>query len=149
MAMSLDAELEERFLAIAKRGRTAWLAGDTAEAEHRFLESWDMIPEPKSAYDYGQITSYGIAVFYRDTAQFEKARKWAMVARDIYGEGEAASVSMDELAATIQFESGDLDGAYTLFEPHYRKYGRRVFDGHKKEFIDFIKSWKKTGKVDQ
>jgi len=145
MAMSLDAELEERFLAIAKRGRTAWLAGDTAEAEHRFLESWDMIPEPKSAYDYGQITSYGIAVFYRDTAQFEMARKWAMVARDIYGEGEAASVSMDELAATIQFESGDLDGAYTLFEPHYRKYGRRVFEGHRKEFIDFIKSRKKAG----
>ena len=102
MAMSLDAELEERFLAIAKRGRTAWLAGDIAEAEHRFLESWDMIPEPKSAYDYGQITSYGI-VFYRDTAQFERARAWAMVARGIYGGGEASSESMDELAATIQF----------------------------------------------
>ncbi|MHB9783991.1 hypothetical protein [Stenotrophomonas maltophilia] len=149
MALSLDAELEERFLAIAKRGRTAWMAGDIAEAEHCFLESWDMIPEPKSAYDYGQITSYGIAVFYRDTAQFEKARAWAMVARDIYGEGEAANVSMDELAATIQFESGDLDGAYTLFGPHYRKYGGRVFGGHKKGFIDFIKSRKKTGKVDQ
>lgn len=38
----------------------------------------------------------------------------------------------NELAATIQFESGDLDGAYTLFEPQYRKYGRRVFEGHKK-----------------
>ncbi|CAM0123934.1 hypothetical protein SMG44B_40454 [Stenotrophomonas maltophilia] len=72
-----------------------------------------------------------------------------MVARDIYGEGETASVSMDGLAATIQFESGDLDGAYTVFEPHYRKYGRRVFEGHKTEFIDFIKSRKKTGKVDQ
>jgi len=147
MALSLDAELEERFLAIAKRGRTAWLAGDIAEAEHRFLESWDMIPEPKSAY--GQITSYGIAVFYRDTAQFENARAWAMVARGIYGEGEGATEYMDELAATIQFESGDLDGAYTLFEPQYRKYGRRVFEGHKKGFIDFIKSRKKTGKVDQ
>ncbi|MFL0350847.1 hypothetical protein [Stenotrophomonas lactitubi] len=149
MALSLDAELEERFLAIAKRGRTAWLAGDIAEAEHRFLESWDMIPEPKSAYNYGQITSYGIAVFYRDTAQFEKAKAWAMVARGIYGEGEGATEYMDELAATIQFESGDLDGAYTLFEPQYRKYGRRVFEGHKKGFIDFIKSRKKTGKVDQ
>ncbi|MCM2526467.1 hypothetical protein [Stenotrophomonas thermophila] len=56
---------------------------------------------------------------------------------------------MDELLATIEFEAGDLDGAYTLFEPQYRKYGRRVFEGHKKEFIDFIKSRKKTGKVDQ
>lgn len=45
MAPSLDAELEERFLAIAKCGRTAWLAGDIAEAERRFLESRDMIPE--------------------------------------------------------------------------------------------------------
>ena len=144
MALSLDAELEERFLAIAKRGRTAWLAGDIAEAEHRFLESWDMIPEPKSAYNYGQIISYGMAVFYRDTAQFVKAREWAMVARGIYGEGETASVSMDELAATIHFESGDLEEAYALFEPHYRKYGRRVFEGHKKEFIAFIKNRKKT-----
>lgn len=144
MAMSLDAELEERFLAIATSGRTAWLAGDIAEAEHRFLESWDMIPEPKSAYDYGQISSYGIAIFFRDTAQFEKARQWAMVARGIYGEGEAASEYMDELAATIQFESGNLDAAYALFEPQYRKYGRRVFEGHKKEFVAFIKSRKKT-----
>ncbi|MEN5316941.1 hypothetical protein ABE509_05235 [[Pseudomonas] hibiscicola] len=103
-----------------------------------------MIPEPKSAYGYGQITSYGIAVFYRDTAQFEKARAWAMVARGIYGEGEGATEYMDELAATIQFGSGDLDGAYTLFEPQYRKYGRRVFEGHKKGFIDFIKSRKKA-----
>jgi len=39
MAMSLDAELEEHFLAIAKHGRTAWLAGDIAEAEQHFLES--------------------------------------------------------------------------------------------------------------
>lgn len=144
MAMSLDAELEERFLAIAKRGRTAWLAGDVAEAEHRFLESWGMIPEPKSAYDYGQITSYGIAVFYRDTAQFEKAEEWLKIARAIYGQGEASEEYMDELAATIHFESGDLDAAYKLFEPQYRKYGRRVFEGHKNEFIAFIKSRKKT-----
>ena len=145
MALSLDAELEERFRAIAKRGRTAWLDGDIAEAEHRFLEGWDMIPEPKSAYDHGQMTSYGMAVFYRDTAQFEKARKWAMVARDIYGEGEASSEYMDELVATIEFESGNLDAAYALFEPQYRKYGRRVFEGHGKGFIDFIKGRKKTG----
>ncbi|CRD66511.1 hypothetical protein BN126380065 [Stenotrophomonas thermophila] len=72
-----------------------------------------------------------------------------MVARGIYGQGEASSEYMDELLATIEFEAGDLDGAYTLFEPQYRKYGRRVFEGHKKEFIDFIKSRKKTGKVDQ
>ncbi|WP_447934372.1 hypothetical protein [Stenotrophomonas lactitubi] len=143
MGLSLGADLEARFLAVAQRGRTAWLAGDIAGAERRFLESWEMIPEPKSAYDYGQISSYGIAIFYRDTAQFEKAREWAMVARGIYGEGEASSEYMDELAATIHFESGDLEGAFALFEPHYRKYGRRVFEGHKKEFIAFIKSRKK------
>ncbi|PZT42453.1 hypothetical protein A7X92_03075 [Stenotrophomonas maltophilia] len=144
MALSLDAELEERFLAIAKRGRTAWLAGDIAEAEHCFLENWDMIPEPKSSYDHAQSSSYGIAVFYRDTAQFEKARAWAMVARDIYGQGEASSEYMDELLATIEFESGNLDAAYALFEPQHRKYGRRAFEGHEKGFIDFIKSRKKA-----
>lgn len=144
MGLSLGADLEARFLAVAQRGRTAWLAGDIAGAERHFLESWEMIPEPKSAYDYGQISSYGIAIFYRDTAQFEKAREWAMVARGIYGEGEASSEYMDELAATIHFESGDLEGAFALFEPHYRKYGRRVFEGHKKEFIAFIKSRKMT-----
>ncbi|MCX2920564.1 MULTISPECIES: hypothetical protein [Stenotrophomonas] len=145
MALSLGADLEERFLAIAKRGRTAWLTGDIAEAEHHFLEGWGMIPEPKSAYDYGQMSSYGIAVFYRDTAQFEKAKEWAAMARNTYGEGEASTEYMDELAATIEFESGNLDAAFALFEPQYRKYGRRVFEGHKKEFIDFIKSRKKTG----
>lgn len=144
MTMSLDAELKERILAIAKCGRTAWLAGDIAEAEHRFLESWDMIPEPKSSYDHAQSSSYGIAVFYRDTAQFEKVRAWAMVARDIYGQGEASSEYMDELLATIEFESGNLDAAYALFEPQHRKYGTRAFEGHEKGFIDFIKSRKKA-----
>lgn len=144
MGLSLGADLEARFLAAAQRGRTAWLTGDIAEAEHHFLESWEMIPKPKSSYDYSQSASRGIAVFYRDTAQFEKAEEWLKVARAIYGQGEASEEYMDELAATIQFESGNLDAAYTLFEPQYRKYGRRVFEGHKKEFIAFIKSRKKT-----
>ncbi|HDS1649258.1 hypothetical protein NJH49_03875 [Stenotrophomonas maltophilia] len=145
MAMSLDAELEDHFLATAKRGRTAWLAGDIALAEHYFLESWDMIPEPKSSYDYAQTSSYGIAIFYRDTAQFEKARAWAMVAREIYGHGEASSEYMDSLVATIEFESGNLDAAYALFESQFLMHGRRAFEGHKKGFIDFIKSRKKAG----
>ena len=103
-----------------------------------------MIPEPKSSYDHAQSSSYGIAVFYRDTAQFEKARAWATVARDTYGQGEASSEYMDELLATIEFESGNLDAAYALFEPQHRKYGTRAFEGHEKGFIDFIKSRKKA-----
>jgi hypothetical protein len=97
-----------------------------------------MIPEPRTAYDYTQSLSYGMAVFYRDTGEFKKAAAWVEEARAAYGRSVASDEYIDGHAATINIEAGNLDAAYELFQPQYEKYGRRAFEGHTKAFITFI-----------
>ncbi len=74
MSIKLSEDLEEAIISQAVAGRKAWEAGDLEQAERDFLASWDAIPEPRLDYDFSQSASYGIAVFYRSTGQFLKAK---------------------------------------------------------------------------
>ncbi|HEY3705554.1 MAG TPA: hypothetical protein VGL22_10865 [Terracidiphilus sp.] len=119
-----------------KKGRAAWKNGDLPTAEQHFLAAWNALPEPSLEQEYAQILSRGITTFYRDTKQFEKAKKWIETTRQAYGPGDP---SVEFLAGTVAFESGDLDEAYRLFHPLYLKYADRPFEGHTK-YLDFTRN---------
>jgi hypothetical protein len=130
--------IEGAITAAAGRGREAWLAGDLAAAERQFLAAWDLVPEPKTEYDYGQILSRGLVIFFRDTRQFDKAKEWLSVMREAYGPEPNASVEF--LAATVDYAAGDLDAAYTRFDALHQQFGRRPFQGEKPDYLKFYKS---------
>jgi hypothetical protein len=117
------------------RGREAWKRGAIGEAETHFLNAWSALPEPKLEKDYAQSLSRGLTVFFTQTKQFEKAKQWLQITREAYGRGPNASV--DFLAATVDFESGDLDAAFRLFDELFVQYGSRPFQGKDPRYLDF------------
>jgi hypothetical protein len=128
----------------AQRGRKAWQQdGDLKAAESLFLAAWDLVPEPKTDYDYGQILSRGIVTFYRDTKQFNKALTWLDVMRRAYGPEPNESVEF--LAATVSYEAGTLDDAFRRFAEIVKASGQRPFQGEKPDYLKFYKQRAKTG----
>jgi hypothetical protein len=121
----------------AAQGREAWKRGDIGAAERRFLEAWSALPEPKSEQDYAQSLARGLVNFYRDTGQFEKARQWLGTMRELYLPGP--NPSLDFLAGTVAFESGDLDSALRLFRQVYLEFGERPFAGSDPKYLDFYR----------
>ncbi|WAB96303.1 hypothetical protein OSW16_17280 [Pseudomonas putida] len=136
--MKVNKDHLDRIKELATSGRKAWLAGNLELAEHDFLASWDAIPEPKLEYDFSQTASYGITIFYRSTGQIEKAKLWLNIARSSYGAGEASEEYISFLEGTILFENNELERAYELFYPQYKKYGKRAFEGEDKRYLHFV-----------
>lgn len=127
------AQIEEE----SKSGREAWASGNPDAAERHFLNAWAALPEPKLDFDYAQLLSSGLATFYRDTRQFDKARRWIEVMRQAYG--PEPNVYPEFLAGTIAFESGDLDEAFRLFRPWYEQFGSRPFEGQEPKYLDLVR----------
>ena len=120
-----------------KAGRDAWEAGDLAAAEQHFISAWNALPEPRLDFDYAQVLSSGIATFYRDTHQFDKARQWIGIMRQAYG--PEPNPYPEFLAGTIAYESGDVDEAFRLFYPLYEKYGARPFEERDQKYLNFVR----------
>lgn len=127
-------------ISLATSGRKAWESGDIKKAENDFLASWDAIPEPKAEYDLSQSASHGITIFYRSIGNTEKAKQWLNIMRKIYGPGEASEEYVNFLEGTICYDCGELDEAFLLFYPQYKKYGNRAFEGEDKKYLDFVKN---------
>lgn len=121
----------------AARGRKAAAEGDSALAETEFLAAWACLPEPRTEFDYAQSLSSGLVEFFRDRGMLDKARAWYAVTREAYG--DAANPTIAFLGATVDFESGDLDGAFKAFDALYRRYKSRPFDGESKKYLEFYK----------
>jgi tetratricopeptide (TPR) repeat protein len=118
-------------------GRQAWKRGDVQEAETKFLEAWDALPEPRSEYDYAQTLSRGLVTFFRDTRQYDKAKEWLSTMREAYGPGPDDFVEFT--AATVYFDSGMLDDAFAIFDTQYQKFKQRPFQGEDKKYLEFYK----------
>jgi hypothetical protein len=142
MKKQLSPQILATLTKLAAEGRQAWQNGAISEAEKKFLAAWDSLPEPKTDQDYAQSLSRGLVTFYGDTKQYEKAKQWLQTVRKAYGGGSNPSV--DFLAGTVAFDSGDLDGAFHLFHRLYSEFRERPFEGKDHKYLDFYRD--RTGK---
>jgi tetratricopeptide (TPR) repeat protein len=143
MKQDLPEEALEILKQNSKAGREAWKSGDFALAEKHFVRAWVAIPEPKHDYDYAQSLTSGLVVFYRDTKQNDKAKKWLEEMRRSYGSTQNDYV--DFMAATIHFEIGELDLAFVIFDNQFKKFKNRPFEGEDKKYLEFYKKRKAGG----
>jgi tetratricopeptide (TPR) repeat protein len=124
----------------ASLGREAWKKGDVRSAEKYFLSAWQCIPEPKVEYDYAQSLSGGIVEFYRETGQYQKAKHWIEIMRSAYKFPEASEHSndyVDFFAATVFYETGEFEVAFSIFDKQFKKYKARPFQGEDKKYLEF------------
>ena len=140
MKKELPKDLDEKINALATSAWTEWQKGDSSIAEASFLKAWDLIPDPKFEYDlYPQALSRRIAVFYRDSKQDSKALEWLDIVKQAYSPlNDASLATITFLEATVDFDAGRLDQAFSKFESLYKEYGKRPFEGAEKRFCDFF-----------
>lgn len=130
----LPAAAEAKLDEYAALAREAHEAGDLDTAEKNFLKAWESIPEPRTEYEYADSMATGLAQFFRDTGQAEKAKPWVELAREIYGDEDP---DIDFLAATVHYCAGEFDDAYALFDNLYQQFRRRPFQGEDPAYLDF------------
>lgn len=120
----------------ADAGLAAWKCGDIVAAEKHFLAAWDAVPEPKLEHEFVQAHAWALTTFYRDTGQYDSAKKWMRTVRLAY----LPSPSVDFLEGTVAFDRGDMDTAFRLFHALYLEYGARPFEGRNAKYLDFTLS---------
>ena len=136
MKSILSPRILEKLARETAAGREAWKNGAIGEAEKHFLEAWNALPDPKTKQDfYSQDLSWGMTAFDQATQQYDKAKRWLDIVRQVYGGGPDASV--DFLAGTVTFDSGDLGEAYRLFDDLFLRYGSRPFEGSDSKYLKF------------
>jgi tetratricopeptide (TPR) repeat protein len=124
-----------------KKGRDALQSGDTIKAEEYFLAAWNSLPEPKTEHDYSQSLSRGLVSFYQDTRQFEKAFEWLNTMKSAYN--NEPNPSIDFIEATVNYDAGKLNEAFTAFDSLHKKYKARPFQGSDPKYLKFFLENKK------
>ena len=131
----MNDSFENSYAEFCRKGREALSCGDLVQAEQEFLNAWNIIPEPKHLHENGQTLSAGLVKFFRDSKQFDKAKKWLVDMELAYGQG---NVYVELLKGSVLFESGALQEAFIVLEPLYKNYGKRPFTGSDKKYYDFV-----------
>jgi hypothetical protein len=110
--------------------------GDFPAAEAEALKAWEALPEPKLQWDYyANVIPMDLVTFYRNWGDFGKALAWLGIARETYGPGP--NVSVEFVAATVAYESGDFDAAFQEFNRQYETFGKRAFEGEDPKYLAF------------
>jgi len=138
MVQSLEKLLDDRLRELMNAGYGEVQAGHFENAEKKYLQAWDIFPEPKFDWDSSQITLYGIAEFYLRWRSFDLALHWANLVfktEPLPGDGSPYLT-----LGIIYFESGDLDSAFKNFQRAFELAKRRVFQGVEKKYLEFYLS---------
>jgi hypothetical protein len=139
----LPEDIRQQIDGLLRQAGEAKRGGDPERREKLSLRAWEMLPEPKLGWDYySNIMPRDNLLFYRDTKQFDKAQKWLEITRTSYGPGRNESVEF--LAATLWYESGDTQKAFEEFDRQFKSFKTRPFQGEDKKYMDFYMSRKKN-----
>ncbi|VVN92690.1 hypothetical protein [Pseudomonas fluorescens] len=144
MESTLTPEQIEKIGNLSKEGREYWKKNQLNEAESSFLRAWEIIPHPKSSLDYSQSLARGLVSFFKETKQYEKAKVWLAVMRDLYLPQPSDYVEF--IAATVHFDAGETSIAYQFFDQQFKKYGKRPFIDEDKKYLNFYLAQKKGRK---
>jgi tetratricopeptide (TPR) repeat protein len=132
----LPEELDSKIAPLWECFQEARDTGDMEQAEKFALAAWNELPEPKLSWDfYANVIPYDLVEFYRHLKRFKEAASWLELARESYGPGR--DISIEFLAASLKFEQGDLDGAFTEFNRQFKMFGKRAFRGEPAKYLAF------------
>lgn len=145
--ISVSEEIKAIIYQQGKLAREAKASGDINKAEQHLLAAWHALPDPKTEHEFSDSISVALTQFYRDSAQIEKAKKWLVLAKEIYGDSVAARTTMSFINGTLLFSGGEFDAAYAEFDALYKAYGERPFQGNDEKYLEFFRHYQK-GRVD-
>ena len=108
------------------------------ESISAIVAAWNLIPEPKSYWDYyPQSLSISLVKRYVILNDKESAKKWIAVMAEMYDDPNHEDHLVLMTEGEAMYRLGDLHRAYYVFGRIYEIYGRKGFAGEQLEYLDF------------
>lgn len=139
-ALALPEELDKNVQAARKLAFETARSGQDELAQKRYVEAWNMLPEPRHQWDSSRIMALDAVKFHLQARRFDQALAWLEEA-DKAAEGNQNSSNLLWLGK-IRFEQGRLDEAHRVFAELVKTWRERPFQGEDPKYLDFYKSRK-------
>lgn len=116
----------------------AFREGDLEKSLDIALQAWDLIPEPKSKWDYySQSLSIGFIEDYTSLGNIEQARHWISIAYEMYDDPDRENHYVLMFEGSSLYKLDLLDEAYGIFDRVYTLFGRDGFKGEHLQYLEF------------
>ena len=136
----LPEPLRTQIDSILARSGSAFQSGDLATALALAQEAWNLIPEPKSSWDYyPQSLASGFVEDYADAGDVALTKKWIAITHDVYDNADRTNHFPLMLEGKVLFRLGLNDEAKPVFERIYQLYGKEGFKGEHAAFLKLIR----------
>src|SRR5262249_528999 len=116
-AKPLPPEIAEEYYALQNEGGKYRESGDMVKAEECFMRAWGLLPEPKSGWSESRSEATGLAGFFLNTGQYQKALNWIPNIVQVNPEGYFGYI--DVLVGRIYVETGQQAEAVKWFQRAY------------------------------
>lgn len=134
----LETNLRMQIDDLLKQSGDKFSADDLAGSLQVALKAWDLIPEPKSEWDYyPQSLSSGFIQDYVDLGDKENVAKWAAIMAEMYDDPNHEDHLVLMTEGEAMYKLGDKDRAYYIFGRIHEIYGRKGFAGEQSRYLDF------------
>lgn len=137
----LPKDVQDKINEAARKARPFWQSNDFKGALPHMLKAWDLIPEPKTSWDFfAQTMSRTFVSAYTKTGDFANARAWVKIMRESYDAPQVGDEpTVDFCEAEFLYHADEKDRAFEIFDQLYKQYKKRPFQEEDKALWDFYK----------
>jgi hypothetical protein len=135
----LEQDLQNKINHCKTRSGLLFAENNISEAIKELEAAWSIIPIPKELYDESYLISRYIVQMATKDRQFEIARHWSVI--NCACDPERLDDGEKEfLAAIVEFEAGEFEAAFKIFQVAFLKSEGSCFFGKDSKYKAFFKS---------
>jgi hypothetical protein len=139
----IEHAIRERIDELLETSGKKFSSGDLKGSLDIALQAWNLIPEPKSEWDYyPQSLSAGFVQDFADLGDKENVSKWSQIMADMYDDPNHEDHQVLMTEGEAMYKLGDRDRAYYVFGRIYEIYGQKGFAGTQSTYLDFYRKEK-------
>lgn len=136
----IDIEIRTEIDTLLEQSRKLFASGALQSSLSVALEAWDLIPDPKGAWDYyGQSLSAAFILDYTDLGDKRSCQKWIEIMGLMYDDPNHEDHYVLMLEGEAMYKLGDMDRAFYVFSRIEELYGAQGFKGEQKAYLKFIR----------
>jgi len=134
----LPDDLKAKLDLILDRAEVPYAEGNLSKAIAISMEAWDLIPDPKSSWDYyPQTLARGFVEDFTELGDRENAKKWIAIAYEVFDDPEHVDLDILMLEGISMHKLQDTDRAYYVFGRVHEIHGAEAFAGEWREYLEF------------
>ncbi len=134
----IDDGIRQAIDQLLARSAEKFQSGDLLGAVEFGIQAWDLIPEPKSSWDYyPQSLSRTFVEDFAKLGDKENVRKWIAILAEMYGDPNHEDHLVLTTEADAMIALGDHDRAYYVVDRIFEIYGDKSFRDKNSPLLKF------------